>query len=146
MSQAKDPTDERVDTALIPQLDGPSPPVEVGVHDASRLAWNVMARLPSSGHLAHTFELELEVPTNLAAIRDPWAALQAYARLDGVEESTGVAEPSLTALQRSVASISSKLTRAGDSFSEDCTQIRSASSVREESWSSPPPLATGFHS
>jgi hypothetical protein len=138
MPQATEPRaaiDQGVATALIPQLDGPGPSVEVGVHDASRLAWNVTARLPSSGQLRHAFELELEVPTNLAAIRDPWAALQAYARLDGVEESAGVAEPSLSAFQRSVASISSKLTRAGDSFSQLCTQIRSAPVVGQESWS-----------
>ncbi len=118
----------------MPLLDGPTPHVEVGVHDASRLAWNVMAPLPPSGQHAHAFELELEVPANLAAIRDPWAALQAYARLDGVEESAGVAEASLTAFRRSVAAVSSKLTRAGDGFSRHCTDLRSASVVGEDEW------------
>ena len=129
-----EPIVEPVASSPMPLLDGPTAHVEVGVHDASRLAWNVTAPLPPSGQHAHAFELELEVPANLAAIGDPWAALQAYARLDGVEEPTGVAEASLTAFRRSVASISSKLTRAGDGFSQHCTQLRSASVVGEDAW------------
>ncbi len=134
MSQVTEPIDELAASSAVPLLDGPTQQVEVGVHDASRLAWNVTAPLPQSGQLAHAFEVELEVPANLAAIGDPWAALQAYARLDGVEESAGVAEASLTAFRRSVASISSKLTRAGDGFSRHCTELRSASLVGEDQW------------
>src|SRR5271154_2161853 len=110
-------TEPIVDTAApspMPLLDGPTAHVEVGVHDASRLAWNVTAPLPPSGQHAHAFELELEVPANLAAIGDPWAALQAYARLDGVEESAGGAQASLTQFRGSGAAIFSTLTSARD--------------------------------
>lgn len=129
---------ELFDEAVVPVpaelLDGGATRVEVGVHDASRLAWNVTLPLPKSGRSTYSFELELEVPTNLAAFRDPWGDLQAYARLDGAEVALPDGATSVEAFRRTVASVSSRLARARDGFVRHCTLLRSSPSGRDCHW------------
>ncbi|MBN9164112.1 MAG: hypothetical protein BGO98_23330 [Myxococcales bacterium 68-20] len=103
-------------------------PVEVLVHDATRLAWNVTVPLTTERQTHYSFELELEVPANLVGVVDLWSALESYARLD---DAVGIAQTSGEAFRRSVATISSKLARARDGFVRHCALIQSSATVEE---------------
>lgn len=133
MSTAAEPLDEAVVPAPALLVEAATTRIEVAVHDASRLAWGVTLPLPTIGRCIHDFELELEVPANLAGIRDPWAALQSYARLDGGEESA-TGETSLEAFRRAVAGVSTRLARARDGFARHCTLLRSSPTVEDNYW------------
>jgi hypothetical protein len=133
MSLSVEPLDEASVPAPALLLDGPIVAVDVAVHDATRLAWNVTVPLPRQGSSAYSFELDLEVPTNLARIRDPWSALQSYARLDGTEAESG-ADSSTRWFHRAVAFASSKIARARDGFARHCTIIRSSPTLDGASW------------
>jgi hypothetical protein len=125
-------------TALAEPFDGAAVPaplllvqsaqgcVSVAVHDASRLAWQVVVPLPEVHRAAYSFELELEVPTGLFGSLEPWSALQSYGRLDGASE--GDASPTRTpeAFRSSVASVSGRLVRARDGFVRHCTLLCSS--------------------
>jgi hypothetical protein len=132
------PVAESFDEAVVPApaelLEGGATHVEIGVHDASRVAWSVTVPLPKSGQSRYAFELELEVPANLAGIRDPWSALQAYARLDGSDGTAGDGQASVDAFRRAVASVSSRLARARDGFVRHCTQLCSSPIVEDNHW------------
>ncbi len=96
--------------------------VEVMVHDATRLAWQVSIPLPATGRADYEFEFELEAPVSLP-VMDPWPALQQYARLDhGVADSR--AALSVEAFRRRVVTIASNLARARDGFVRHCTAVR----------------------
>jgi hypothetical protein len=131
-----EPFDEAVVPAPAELLEGSATHVEVGVHDASRLAWNVTVPLPEGDRTParYAFELELEIPANLAGLRDPWAALQAYVRLDGSDGAVGEGEASIESFRRAVASVSSRLARARDGFTRHCTQLRSSPIVENNHW------------
>jgi hypothetical protein len=110
-----------------------SPRIEFAVHDASRLGWQAIVPLPKGRRAAYSFELEVEVPTNLVGILDPWARLQSYARLVGAEDTGAAREPSVEAFRRSVVVVSSRLARARDGFMRHCTLLRS-SATDENHW------------
>lgn len=109
--------------------------VEVGVHDASRLAWYVTVPLPQHGHAPYSFEFEIEVPANVARIADPWSALQSYARLDVADqpERSGSAQ-SLEAFRRAVVGVAARLARARNGFVRHCTLLRSSPMDGESHW------------
>lgn len=134
MHAPPEPFDEAVVPVPAELLESGATHVEVGVHDASRLAWNVTVPLPTSGRTTYSFELELEVPTNLAVFRDPWGALQAYGRLDGAEVALRDGATSVEAFRRAVASVSSRLARARDGFVRHCTLLRSSPVAEESHW------------
>jgi hypothetical protein len=134
MVPTAEPLDEAVIPGAVPLLEGVPTEIEIGVHDASRLAWNVTVPLSPSGPLRHVFELELEVPANLAGLRDPWAALQSYARLDGAGEWGNGSETSVESFRRAVATVSAKLARARDGFARHCTLLRSSPTVEDNHW------------
>jgi hypothetical protein len=90
--------------------------VEVTVHDASRLAWQVTVPLPEQGRAPYRFELEVEAPANLVGSLDPWAALQSYARLDGADDSDLAGRGSLETFRRAVVGVSGRLAKARDGF------------------------------
>jgi hypothetical protein len=135
MPPIAEPLDEVVFPGAVPLLEGVTTEIEVGVHDASRLAWNVTIPLPATGRSSrHAFELELEVPTNLAGIRDPWGALQSYARLDGGAEWGNGSETSVESFRRAVATVAGRLARARDGFARHCTLLRSSPTVEDNHW------------
>ena len=86
--------------------------VDVAVHDASRLGWQVTVPLPERQRAAYSFAIEVEVPTNLVGMMHPWAALQSYARLDGTDDTGAAQERSVESFRRVVVAISAKLARA----------------------------------
>lgn len=103
--------------------------VGVAVHDATRVSWDVTVPLPSSGAAAYTFELELELPENVVFGVDPWGALQAYARLQGLGERD---DPSPDAFRRQVVDASSRLARAREGFVRHCTLLRASQRAEDD--------------
>jgi hypothetical protein len=135
MAPFAEPLDEAILPGTVPLLEGAATEIEVGVHDASRLAWNVTVPLPPRGTSSrHVFEVELEVPANLAGIRDPWAALQSYARLDGAGEWGNGSDTSIESFRRGVATAAARLARARDGFARHCTLLRSSPTVEDNHW------------
>jgi len=52
--------------------------VDVYVHDTSRLAWNMTVPIESRTTTKYTFELELEIPSNVFANNDPCPTLKKF--------------------------------------------------------------------
>jgi hypothetical protein len=107
--------------------------VDIRVHDASRLGWTVTVPLSDATPVPYAFELELEVPTNLVGLMDPWAALQSNARLDRTPNESGSEDRSVEAFRRAVVTASSRLARAREGFIRHSTLIR-ASATDEDHW------------
>jgi hypothetical protein len=130
------PIAETLDQTVLPMptlVDEASARVDVAVHDASRLGWQVTVPLPEAKRMPYTFELEVEVPTNLVGMMDPWAALQSNARLDGIPEDGRAREQSVEAFRRSVVAVSGRLARAREGFIRHSTLLRS-SAIDEDHW------------
>jgi hypothetical protein len=106
--------------------------IDIYVHDASRIAWNVVVPIEGHGITRYTFELELEIPSNVLAAYDPWAQLQSYARLDTREGSSADRAGSGDPLRQCVLAASSKLARAREGFVRHCAAVRAAGAAQAD--------------
>ncbi len=105
--------------------------IDITVHDASRLAWNLTVPIDDGRPVKYAFELELEIPSNVLAAGDPWAQLQSYARLDMPQEP-GNEGLSAETIRRGVLRASSRLARVRNGFSRHCAVMRANGDAQGE--------------
>jgi hypothetical protein len=105
--------------------------IDITVHDASRLAWNVTVPIDDEGTVKYAFELELEIPSNVLVAGDPWAQLQSYARLDMPQDTNGEGLSAET-IRRGVLRASSRLARVRNGFARHCAVMRANGDAQGE--------------
>lgn len=106
--------------------------VVLSIHDASRIAWDIVLPLLPDRDLRYALELELEIPADIFVAHDPWARLQSRARLDIQRAAALDQGDSIDSLRRSIVGICAKLAWARDGFARHCTLLRGAESTPGE--------------
>jgi hypothetical protein len=113
-------TSDDAATAVLELQQVDSPPIRIGIHDASRFEWSVSIPLPEHGARSYEIEVELEVPTNAVARLNPWEQLQMLTRLDGTESAPLSDDTTVDALRRGAVWLTHLLARARDGFARHC--------------------------
>ncbi|AKU97598.1 hypothetical protein AKJ09_04262 [Labilithrix luteola] len=103
----------------------------VGVHDSSRLGWNISVAVPESERGTYEISLELEMPTTSLGTFDAWAGLQSFARLDGAALAGPTSLRTKEAYRREVVAASFRLLRPRTGFGRHCTLVRAGDADEE---------------